>query len=209
MNAALSTITAILKRALPLKELPRTGWIMEGAPRNDSDSVAAHSYSVSLISLLVVQQLLPTHHSLSMERVLRMAVLHDLGESITGEIAAGFKRRVAATPGRESMLDEIELEVFSTLLDGVHDQPALVAALHEFNECKTPEAKIVKFADVLDAHAHGRTRLNRIFERALQAADKKLRKHSPESDAGVGLLLAGWLVEANSGWDSVPAKPIS
>jgi len=87
MDNSLLTLVRLLKRALPLKELPRTGWIMEGATRSDSDSVAAHSYCVALASYLTDRELnrVQTFAPIRWERVLAMATLHDLAESVTGD----------------------------------------------------------------------------------------------------------------------------
>ena len=113
MEKELDTIIRLYKRALPLKELPRTGWIMEGSTRSESDSVAAHSYSVALLSYLTAKQLGNKFGEIKWDRVLAMAVFHDLSESVTGELATGFKRRIAQTPGRESLIDDLEEEVFA------------------------------------------------------------------------------------------------
>jgi putative hydrolase of HD superfamily len=208
MDAELETVLRLYKRALPLKELPRTGWIMEGAARADSDSVAAHSYSVALLSYLVAKQLSGRFGPIKWERVLAMAVLHDLAESVTGELATGFKRRIAAIPGRESLVEDLENEVFAFLLDGVQGSDEFLALVREFNECKSKEAKIVKFADILDAFAHARIRLHRSFDRYLSISRKKLEGDASAQDGSIGDHLAKWLDAVREGWDSVEPRPI-
>jgi 5'-deoxynucleotidase YfbR-like HD superfamily hydrolase len=211
MDNSLLTIVRLLKRALPLKELPRTGWIMEGATRSDSDSVAAHSYCVALVSYLTARELnqVQGFSPIRWERVLAMATLHDLAESVTGELATGFKRRIAATPGRQTLIDDLEHEVLAYLLQDLQGGEELTELLREFDLCQTKEAKIVKFADVVDAFAHAKVRLKRTFDRYLDLSEKKLESESPDRDSGVGNHLAGWLRQLRQEWDDVSPLPIS
>lgn len=211
MHNSLLTIVCLLKRALPLKELPRTGWIMEGASRSDSDSVAAHSYCVALVSYLTARELNQDQSfaPIRWERVLAMATLHDLAESVTGELATGFKLRIAATPGRETLVDDLEHEVVDYLFQDLQGGDELTQMLLEFDTCQTKEAKIVKFADIVDAFAHAKERLNRTFDRYLDISERKLRKGSPENDSGIGNHLADWLSQLRKEWDNVSPLPIS
>ncbi len=57
MDKELKSIISLYKTVISLKELPRQGWIMEGASRNEADSVAAHSYFVAIVSYLTAKSL--------------------------------------------------------------------------------------------------------------------------------------------------------
>ena len=65
---------------LKLKNIPRQGWI-EKLEINDSESVADHSYSTSVMSMI-----LSDLEGINSEKIIRMALLHDLAESIIGDI---------------------------------------------------------------------------------------------------------------------------
>ena len=76
--------------ALNLKSVKRSGWI-EKVHVTNPESVADHSFSMSAASMLLADVL-----GLEVEKTLRMAILHDIAESITGdympeEIASGKK----------------------------------------------------------------------------------------------------------------------
>lgn len=75
-----------LLEMLALKELPRAGWIRKGIAH--PESVAAHSYGVSLLALVLLPE------DLDRERALAYAVLHDLAECRVGDLtpADGISR---------------------------------------------------------------------------------------------------------------------
>ncbi len=72
-----------LQHILNLKRINRAGWISK-AKINEPESVADHSFSVCAISMALSDML-----GLDTERVLKMAILHDLPESITGDLLPG------------------------------------------------------------------------------------------------------------------------
>lgn len=51
LDGKMESLVTYTRRLAVLKELPRVGWIMEGARRSEADSVAAHSFMVSAIAL--------------------------------------------------------------------------------------------------------------------------------------------------------------
>lgn len=67
-----------------LKNLPRTGWRFQGI--KDGESVADHCYRVSLLSMILAD-LLTTHGvRLDAEKVMRMALLHEVAEARIGDV---------------------------------------------------------------------------------------------------------------------------
>src|SRR5689334_1471914 len=68
-----------------LKRLDRTGWTLRGLP-NGTESVAAHSFGVVVAAMLLADELLAQGVSVDMEKVLRMALLHDWAEVRVGDM---------------------------------------------------------------------------------------------------------------------------
>lgn len=66
------------------------------------ESVAEHSWRLCLFAMLLEQE--PEFRSLDTDRVLRMCLIHDLGEAFTGDIPAFSKS--AQDEGREQALYE-------------------------------------------------------------------------------------------------------
>ena len=66
-----------------LKTVHREGW-KENLQINYPESVADHSYSVSIMSMILADL-----EGLNTEKIIKMALLHDLAESIIGDIIPG------------------------------------------------------------------------------------------------------------------------
>ena len=76
-------LTPFFQHVLRLKHVKRAGWISR-AQISNPESVADHSYSVCAISMALSDML-----GLNTERVMKMAILHDLPESIIGDFMPG------------------------------------------------------------------------------------------------------------------------
>src|SRR5438270_6211472 len=76
-------LTPFLQHVLHLKHVKRAGWISR-AKISNPESVADHSYAVCAISMALSDML-----GLNTERVMKMAILHDLPESIIGDFMPG------------------------------------------------------------------------------------------------------------------------
>ena len=73
-------IENFFQKVLELKNVPRQGW-KEKLGVNNPESVADHSYSTAVMSMI-----LSDLQGLNSEKIIKMALLHDLAESIIGDI---------------------------------------------------------------------------------------------------------------------------
>ena len=80
----------LLSELMRLKAVPRTGWLLRGV--RDVESVAAHSFGVACAAMLLADRARALGMPVNIERVLRMALLHDLTEARTGDLPATIKR---------------------------------------------------------------------------------------------------------------------
>lgn len=74
-----SHIDALLT-ALALKDEIRTGWQLRGI--EEPESVAAHSWGVALLALTYAEEA-----GVDPDAAVRLAILHDLPEAVTGDVA--------------------------------------------------------------------------------------------------------------------------
>ena len=126
----------ILHVAERLKDTIRHCTTSKGRP----ESVAEHSWRISLMAML----LRDTFPGFDTDKVARMCLVHDLGECFTGDIPT-FLKTDADTETEDRLLDR-----------WVRALPAPIAkelsALYaEMNAQKTPEAKLYKALDKLEA----------------------------------------------------------
>lgn len=106
------------------------------------ESVAEHSWRLCLFAMLLEQE--PEFRSLDTGRVLRMCLIHDLGETFTGDIPAFSKS--AQDEGREQGLYEDWIAQFPPA-----NRAQFQALLAEMTALATPEAKLYKALDKLEA----------------------------------------------------------
>jgi putative hydrolase of HD superfamily len=144
MLAFLQTISA-------LKKLPRSGWLSHGVDVRDAESVADHSFSVSAISLLLADLELRRGIQVDVEKVLQMAIIHDLAESLTFDISKAYLQYLGRRG--EEIKHELEDSAWSTLVERLDDSELArkyTQVKSEYNVNKTVESKIVHAADALD-----------------------------------------------------------
>lgn len=106
------------------------------------ESVAEHSWRLCLFAMLLEQE--PEFRSLDTDRVLRMCLIHDLGEAFTGDIPAFSKS--AQDEGREQALYEDWIAQFPPA-----NRAQFQALLAEMTALATPEARLYKALDKLEA----------------------------------------------------------
>ena len=137
-------IVSVLIELQRLKRLDRTGWVLRGFA-NGTESVASHSFGVSVTAMLLADELLARGVTVNVEKVLRIALLHDWAEARVGDMP-----RTATLYFGSEARKQAETAAFSDLTQPV-DQNAVYSTLyHEYEERNTPEARLVKAADVID-----------------------------------------------------------
>ncbi|MBQ6076664.1 MAG: HD domain-containing protein [Clostridia bacterium] len=130
------TFLDILHVAERLKDTPRHCTTSKGRV----ESVAEHSWRIALMAYLLRGEF----PDLDMDKVTVMCLIHDLGECFTGDIPTFLKTQENAET-EDSLLDAW----VSSLPEPVRsDMRALYA---EMNAQKTPEAKVYKSLDKLEA----------------------------------------------------------
>ena len=143
----------ILKVFLTLqwaKELPRQGFIAMGFKRNEADSVAAHSFSTSLLAYFLARELQKEGEKIDADKVLKMALLHDVGETIVGDVGTFVKNMAGG------VFKNIEEEGVKALVNELDSKEEIIKLVEEYNERKSMEARVVKAADNLDALAQAK-----------------------------------------------------
>ena len=128
-----------------LKRLDRTGWILRGLP-NGTESVAAHSFGVSVTAMLLADKLIAHGVTLNVEKLLRIALLHDWAEVRVGDMP-----RTATLYFGSEARKQAETAAFADVVRDVDEAEGLYASLYSDYELRESlEARLVKAADVLD-----------------------------------------------------------
>jgi len=129
-------IADLVLRVQDLKELKRQGWVARGVP--DPESVADHSYGVALLALIFARRL-----HLDLGRVLTMALLHDLGESIIGDVIPADNM----APADKTAAEE---QAMRDVLGHLDPAGELVSQWLDFHHRRSPEGQLVGELDKLE-----------------------------------------------------------
>ncbi len=150
----INDLKKILKVFLTLqwaKELPRQGFIAMGFKRNEADSVAAHSFSTALLAYFLAKSLQKDGTKIDPDKVLKMGLVHDIGETIVGDVGTFVKGMAGG------VFKDIEEEGVRALVEGLDSDQEIIELVSEYNDRKTLEARLVKVADNLDALAQAKS----------------------------------------------------
>ena len=108
--------------------------------RGRRESVAEHSWRLALMAFWLREEF----PELDMDRVVKMCLIHDLGECFTGDIPVFLK-----TKSDESREDQLLNRWLDTLPEPVRGE--MTALYQEMEARQTPEAKLYKALDGLEA----------------------------------------------------------
>lgn len=149
----INDLKRILKVFLTLqwaKELPRQGFIALGFKRNEADSVAAHSFATALLAYFFAKKLQKMGEKINPEKTLKMALVHDIGETIVGDVGTFVKGMAGG------VFKNIEEEGVKALVEGLDSKDEIIDLVSEYNDRNSLEARVVKAADNLDALAQAK-----------------------------------------------------
>ena len=132
------TLLTFLGVAEKLKCNTRHSWTSSGR----HESVAEHVYRLLVFAWLVRDEF----PGLDMNRVMELALFHDMGEAVTGDIPAFEKT------GEDEKTEEEAQEEIARLLPRPR-QEEMRDIFREVREKKTPEARLVNAMDKLEARS--------------------------------------------------------
>jgi putative hydrolase of HD superfamily len=142
----LEGVLAFLRAAERLKTVTRSGWTSTGEP----ESVAEHTWRLCLMAMLLYGRT----PGIDLARLLKMCLIHDLGEAISGDVPAPAQKAGASKAGQERA-DLVQLT--SSL--PVALQHEILDLWDEYEAAGSPEAKLAKGLDKLETilqHTQGK-----------------------------------------------------
>jgi len=133
-----------------LKRNTRHCW----GPSGRQESVADHSWQLAVMALLVATEF----PEADINKVVKMCLIHDFGEAITGDIPSFYK-----TQQDKDIEDSAVLSLLQHLPSGIAEEFA--GLFVEMAELQTAEAKLFKALDKMEAIAsHNESPLNTWLE---------------------------------------------
>jgi putative hydrolase of HD superfamily len=123
-----------------LKQLYRQGWLRVGVPPERCESVAEHSLGVALLCLFIADTWFPEADA---SKVLRIALLHDLGEARVGDITP----HDGVTSEQKHALERQAVE---QILAGLPRGADYLKLWEEYEQGSSFEARLVRQVDRLE-----------------------------------------------------------
>lgn len=121
----------LLDYAGRLKRIRRTGWVVRGIP--EPESIADHSYRAALLGYFLAME-----RGFNAGKVVGMLLVHDIGESLIGDI----------TPEGEMFMEKTDAEEKAVKFMAERVRNVEIYELwREFNYGKSPEAKLAREVD--------------------------------------------------------------
>lgn len=156
---------------LRLKGMPRTGWVDRGIPGALAETVAEHSFQTALVAWMMA--LTHPERGLDANRVLKLALVHDIAEALSGDIPpydadeipddpearrAFFAVRRTRTPEQAAAKRVAESAASDRLLAMMPPpvRAEIDALLHEYEARQTAESCFVKEVDGLETFLQAR-----------------------------------------------------
>lgn len=171
MTGTTTDLLALLRTFADLKRLGRTGWIDRGVPPDEVESVADHS----LLTVLTAWLAAAGDATLDRDRVLKLALVHDLAEALIGDappyeaadvpdradaqaLRSFFSVRHLRSPENAAAKRDAEHAATERLLALM--PPAIAREFRdlweEYDAQATPESRFVKQVDRLEAFLQAR-----------------------------------------------------
>ena len=130
-------LSNFFNHVLNLKTVPRQGWI-DKLKLDNPESVADHSYSMAVIAMFLGDLL-----NMDTSKMIKMTLLHDLAESITGDLtpekASKINKNNLEENTMKSILQELPdslskeyFEIWKEYLDKSSDESLLVHEIDKF-----------------------------------------------------------------------------
>jgi putative hydrolase of HD superfamily len=142
----LEGVLTFLRDAERLKTVTRSGWTSIG----QRESVAEHTWRLCLMAMLLYDRA----EGVDLARLLKMCLIHDLGEAIGGDIPAPAQAAGASKAGQERA---DLLQLIAPLPSAV--QAAIIALWDEYEAASSPEARLAKGLDKMETilqHTQGK-----------------------------------------------------
>lgn len=157
-------IIALQQYVTKLKEIKRKGWLLRGL--DNVESVADHSYGVCFLTMILADKL-----KLNTEKCLKLALVHDLVETISTDITPHDN----ITQKEKNKLEKKAIQKISKECDAEF----LIELFDEYEENITMESQLVKDVDKLEmafqAKHYQEKNTNKDLDEFFTYVDKKIK----------------------------------
>lgn len=159
-----------LKTAIKLKNVPRRGWINKLGLK-DPESVADHCYSMAVMAMVFSDL-----KKLDTEKIIKMTLLHDLAEAMTGDLTPDDVSR----PKKEKMENRAMKKILANL-------PKFLRVKYEklwmeYQQNSTREAMLLHQIDKMEMILQAKSYKKRFTKKQLKPFFDSAKKEISDSE---------------------------
>lgn len=137
----MQTKIQLIKEIGKIKKVKRSGWIREGI--KNPESVADHSYRVAVMAMIFGK-----HLDVDVDKLIKMVLVHDLGEGSVGDIVVERGTKIDAQLRKDK--EEKEIETVRQIFSKATEPDDLSRLQEESIMLESNEAKILKQLERLE-----------------------------------------------------------
>ncbi len=126
-----------------LKDLERTGWVLNSVKK--PESVSDHSFRLAIMAMLYSKKL-----GLDTEKCIKMALIHDMQEIYTRDIATKPKEKdqIVSNKEKAKLENQASVKLFSKLPNKFKQE--MISLWSEFSEQKSKESLLIFDLDKIE-----------------------------------------------------------
>lgn len=155
-----------------LKKVKRTGWLVAGI--KNPESVAEHSFRLAVLCMILAKKF-----NLDTEKLVKMALIHDLAESVVGDLVLERGRNIVMDPKKKFKLEE---GAINKLISQIDEGEEYIKLWYEFHDLKTPEAQLLKQLDKFEMVVQALEYEGEVDSKKLDEFWHNTRKHLKEPE---------------------------
>ena len=123
-----------------LKNIKRYGWVLKGV--EDAESISDHAFRVTFMAIVLSED-----KTLNRQKIIDMALIHDLGKAIVGDVIYQHGKKNLA-PLKNKYKDE--KRALTSVIKSTKNKKYFLSLWDERVEQKTKEAKFIKSIEKLE-----------------------------------------------------------
>ncbi len=131
------------------KEQPLTGYLLAGLKLHETSTLAEHHYTTALMAYFLGQKIKDAGGNIDVEKVMVMAMIHDLSELFGGDIAGPLNRKYPELREYKDKIGEKAIDLLSGYMDTTQGD-RFMELWKEMERGDTDEAMLTKIVDQMD-----------------------------------------------------------
>ncbi len=171
-------LTTLFKLLEITRLQPQYGYVLAGVSKSDLSDLAQHHYLVAMLALMLAKHMESKGVEINTQKVLEIALVHDLGELFGGDINFYYSRSNLKAREKAKAFEAENIEYLSKLFGKYGED--LKANTEMFEAKGSNEAILAQCADKLEL-VHYKLMIGKIIPEDISSAKESVLNYSKKS----------------------------